>query len=44
MTLASVNAPTAGVDTMVVYRVQVNVTQAAGDYTGTINYTVLPNF
>ncbi len=43
-TLASTSVPTAGVDTMVVYRVQVNVTQAAGDYTGTINYTVLPNF
>ena len=44
VTLASSAVPTAGVDTMVVYRVQVNVTQAAGDYTGTINYTVLPNF
>ena len=44
VTLASVGAPTAGVDTMVVYRVQVTVTQPAGDYTGTINYTVLPNF
>jgi hypothetical protein len=43
-TLASVSTPTAGVDTMVVYRVQVAVTQAAGDYTGTVNYTVLPNF
>ncbi|MCH7705545.1 MAG: hypothetical protein IIB33_00665 [Chloroflexi bacterium] len=42
--LASSGVPTAGVDTMVVYRVQVNVIQAAGNYTGSINYTVLPNF
>jgi len=44
LTLASDSAPTAGVDTTVVYRVQVAVTQAAGSYSGTVNYTVLPNF
>ncbi len=44
VTLASGSVPTAGVDTMVVYRVQVNATTAAGTYSGTINYTVLPNF
>ncbi|MFQ5860426.1 MAG: hypothetical protein ACE5IG_02610 [Dehalococcoidia bacterium] len=44
VTLASNTAPTAGVDTNVAYRVQVSGTQAAGDYSGTVNYTVLPNF
>ena len=43
-TLASSSGPTSGVDTTVVYRVQVEATQAAGDYSGTVNYTVLPNF
>ena len=44
LTLASDAAPTNGVDTTVVYRAQVDVIQAAGEYSGTINYTVLPNF
>ena len=44
VTLASASAPTAGNDTLVVFRVQIQVTQAAGDYTGSVNYTVLPNF
>ena len=44
VTLASVSVPTAGNDTIVVYRVQIQATQAAGDYTGSVNYTVLPNF
>jgi hypothetical protein len=44
LTIASASAPTSGVDTLVVFRAQVDATQAAGDYSGTINYTVLPNF
>ena len=44
VTLASAAGPTSGVDTTVVYRVQVEATQAAGDYSGSVNYTVLPNF
>ena len=44
LTLASASAPTAGADTTVVFRVQVSVTQEAGDYSGDVNYTVLPGF
>lgn len=44
VTIASDSAPTSGQDTTVVYRVQVEATQAAGDYSGSIDYTVLPNF
>ena len=43
LTLASDSAPTNGVDTTVIYWAQVDVIQAAGEYSGTINYTVLPN-
>jgi hypothetical protein len=32
------------VDTRVSFRVQVAATQAAGDYSATITYTVLANF
>ena len=44
LTIASDSAPTLGADTTVLFRVQVQATQAAGDYTGNVNYTVLPNF
>ena len=44
LTLASASAPTAGANTTVVFRVQVSVTQEAGDYSGDVNYTVLPGF
>ena len=35
--------PTNGADTTVIFRVQVDATTPAGDYTGNVNYTVLPN-
>jgi hypothetical protein len=45
VTLASASGPAAGsVDTRVSFRVQVAATQAAGDYSATITYTVLANF
>ena len=44
LTLASSATPTVGANTTVVFRVQVAVTQAAGDYSGDVNYTVLPGF
>ena len=44
LTVATNGTPTNGVDTTVVFRVQVDATTAAGDYTGDISYTVLPNF
>ena len=42
--LASAIASRAGNETRVVFRVQVSSTQAAGSYSGTVNYTALPNF
>ena len=44
LTIASNSAPTNGADTTVVFRVQVDATTPAGDYVGSVNYTVLPNF
>ena len=45
LTVASSAGPTAGAaNTKVVFRVQVAVTQEAGDYSGDVNYTVLPGF
>ena len=42
--VASYTGPTLAVNTTVVFRVQVDATQPAGDYSGSINYTVLPKF
>ena len=44
LNVANAPGPTAGANTTVVFRVQIPVTQAAGDYTGNIDYTVLPGF
>ncbi len=44
LVVASNSTPTNGADTTVVFRVQVDATTPAGDYTGDVNYTVLPNF
>ena len=44
LTIASNTTPTNGADTTVIFRVQVDATTPAGDYTGNVNYTVLPNF
>ena len=44
LTVSSSSVPTNGADTTVIFRVQVDATTPAGDYTGDVNYTVLPNF
>ena len=45
LTVASSAGPTAGpANTTVVFRVQVAVTQEPDDYSGDVNYTVLPGF
>ena len=44
LVIASNSAPTNGADTTVIFRVQVDATTPAGDYSGSVNYTVLPNF
>ncbi len=42
--IASTSGAALGSDTTVVFRVQVDATAAAGDYSGNVTYTVLPNF
>ena len=42
--VATYSGPTLAVNTTVVFRVQVDATKPAGDYAGSVNYTVLPKF
>ena len=44
LTIATNGTAALGVDTTVVFRVQVDASAAAGDYSGNVTYTVLPNF
>jgi hypothetical protein len=44
LTVASSAVPVSASATTVIYRVQVATTQAAGSYTGRMDYTTLPNF
>lgn len=44
LTVASSAVPVSSSATTVIYRVQVAATQAAGTYTGRMDYTTLPNF
>ena len=44
LVVAESGSPISGHDTMVAYRVQVESTLPQGDYSGTLTYTLMPNF